>query len=144
MPTSVEPVVLLDTSAALAWVDDESPHFEALARRLDGRALGLAGHAAAEMYSVLTRLPGPRRLSGADALALIEASYPHGRFLPEEAQAALVGELAAQGILGGAVYDGLVARAARHHGATLVTCDRRAVSTYTKLGVDFELILGDR
>lgn len=39
------------------------------------------------------------------------------------------------GIAGGAVYDGLVALAAKEHGATLATRDARARGTYDAVGV---------
>ncbi|BBZ52193.1 hypothetical protein MHEI_39100 [Mycobacterium heidelbergense] len=41
---------------------------------------------------------------------------------------------------GGALYDGLVGAAAREHQLPLVTCDRRAESTYRALGVTYELL----
>ena len=49
-------------------------------------------------------------------------------------------ELARRGIAGGAVYDGLVALAAREHGKLLATRDARARSTYEALGVAVELL----
>jgi len=39
------------------------------------------------------------------------------------------------GIAGGAVYDGLVALAAREHGMSLATRDARARGTYDAVGV---------
>jgi predicted nucleic acid-binding protein len=47
---------------------------------------------------------------------------------------------AALGLAGGAVYDGLVAATAREHRLPLITCDRRAESTYRALGVNYELL----
>ena len=47
---------------------------------------------------------------------------------------------AAEGIAGGAVYDALVAATAREAGATLLTLDRRAVTTYQLLRVDYRLL----
>ncbi|MDN5762207.1 MAG: hypothetical protein L0H41_07825 [Microlunatus sp.] len=48
--------------------------------------------------------------------------------------------LATHGIAGGAVYDALVGEAARIHDRRLPTRDRRALSTYPLLGVEFRLI----
>lgn len=48
---------------------------------------------------------------------------------------------AEEDIVGGAVYDGLVAATAREAGATLLTRDRRAAVTYQLLGVDYRLIV---
>lgn len=44
--------------------------------------------------------------------------------------------LAAVGIKGGAVYDGLVGMTARTHGRTRLTFDRRALPAYDAVGVD--------
>ena len=44
------------------------------------------------------------------------------------------------GIIGGAVYDGLVAAAAEAHGLLLLSCDPSGLSTYQTLGVQFELV----
>jgi predicted nucleic acid-binding protein len=43
---------------------------------------------------------------------------------------------APRSIAGGAVYDALVASTAAHHGYRLLSCDRRAASTYGRLGVE--------
>jgi hypothetical protein len=47
---------------------------------------------------------------------------------------------ARSGVLGGAVYDALVALTAREAGTTLVSLDRRAVPTYRAVGADHSLI----
>ncbi len=51
-------------------------------------------------------------------------------------RAELVTTLAAANVAGGAVYDGLVGLTALEHGATLLSRDFRARSTYDTLGVD--------
>ncbi len=101
--------------------------------------LGLSGHALAETYSVLTRLPGDARVDPADAVLLIDENF---EFLPLGARAARAAhrEFARRGIAGGATYDGLVALAAREHGADLVTRDARARSTYEALGVNTQVL----
>jgi predicted nucleic acid-binding protein len=43
-------------------------------------------------------------------------------------------------LAGGALYDAVVAAAARKHKLPLVTCDRRAEATYRVLGVTYELL----
>lgn len=47
---------------------------------------------------------------------------------------------AAQRIAGGALYDALVGATAQEAGATLLTLDRRAVTTYQLLRVDYRLV----
>jgi hypothetical protein len=44
------------------------------------------------------------------------------------------------GITGGAVYDLVVALAARRGGATLLSLDRRATPAYDAAGTDYQLI----
>jgi predicted nucleic acid-binding protein len=133
LPANAE-VLLLDTSAAIAYVDPDHPFHVAVRQAVRGRQLGLAGHAQFETFSVLTRLPPPKRQSAGSALRLIAAEFPESRFLEASEQAALLTEFAAEGVLGGAVYDGLVCAAARAHALTLVTCDARARTTYAALG----------
>jgi predicted nucleic acid-binding protein len=138
LPTNAEPDLLLDTSAALALVIEDHDHFSAVSARVESLTLGLAGHAHFEVFSTLTRLPEPMRVTASVAAAIIVDSFPESRFLGENGQAALLAEFAAGGISGGAVYDALVGCAAREHGVTLLTCDRRAERTYQALGVTYE------
>jgi toxin FitB len=107
------------------------------------RILGLCGHALAETYSVLTRLPGDARVDPADAVALIDENFAKSLPLGARAARAAHREFARRGIAGGATYDGLVALAAREHGAVLVTRDARARSTYEALGVSTEVLAAD-
>lgn len=138
MPTSAD--LLLDTSAALALLVEDNTAHVAVQSACAGATLGLAGHASAETYSVLTRLPGPNRLSPPAAANAIRTAFPRSISLSEADARTAVEVLAEAGIAGGAVYDGLVALCARAAGTTLVTCDRRATGTYAALGVDVRVI----
>ena len=139
MPTSADRL-LLDTSAAVALVVSDHAHHSATFEALADHELGLAGHAAFETYSVLTRLPGPSRLTPAAAQRVIAANFPHSRFLSSDRTAALLTALPVHGIAGGSVYDALVGAAAAEHGLTLVTRDRRALDTYREVGATVELL----
>lgn len=130
--------MLLDTSAAIAFVQPNHKFHRAVLRRLRSHPLGLAGHAVFETYSVLTRLPPPQRLSAAQALELIQHNFPRTHQLGGRAAGNALATLERAGIAGGAIYDGLVALAAIDAGRLLVTCDRRAVRAYRSLGADFE------
>jgi predicted nucleic acid-binding protein len=133
-------VYLLDTSAAITFVrPDQAGHAETYAA-LVSRQKGLAGHAAFETFSVLTRLPPPRRLGPAAARRMIDTNFPDTLFLSARRSARLLAELAAAGLAGGAVYDALVAACACEHGLPLVTRDRRAVDTYRAMGAEVELL----
>jgi hypothetical protein len=100
----------------------------------------LAGHAAFETFSVLTRLPPPARRTPTTVARLLAANFPHSRFLSADAATALLAELHTVGIAGGAVYDALVGAVAREHGMALGTRDRRALDTYRALDVRLELL----
>ncbi len=96
--------------------------------------MALSGHAFAETYSVLTRLPGDARVTPADAARLIRARFTTPLMLAHETVARLPDLLSSLGIAGGAVYDALVALAAIEHDAELATRDARAKATYDVLG----------
>lgn len=132
--------LLLDTSAAIAYVDPDHVAHAEIRAVASGRPLGLAGHAVFETLSVLTRLPAPKRISGSDAARLVRRNFPESRFLEVAVAEGLLAEFAERGVIGGAVYDGLVGAAARSSGCVLVSCDRRARETYDALGVTYRLI----
>jgi predicted nucleic acid-binding protein len=71
---------------------------------------------------------------------LLADNFPHTKFLGPEAAGRLLGDLQAQGIAGGGVYDALVAATAAEHRLALATRDRRALGTYRRLGVEAELV----
>jgi predicted nucleic acid-binding protein len=141
MPTSGRRrTALVDTSVAVALTVADHADRAATVTAVAGRRLGLAGHAAFETFSVLTRLPAPNRATAAAAGRALRANFPETRHLGPDAAAALLSSLASLSLGGGAVYDALVGAAAREHGLTLLTRDRRAVPTYRALDVEYELV----
>ncbi len=141
MPTSADgPDALVDSSVAMALVLPDHDHHLIAARALAGRRLGLAGHAAFEAVSVLTRLPPPLRRTPATIARMLAERFPESRFLSPELAAELLGRLAGLGIGGGAVYDALVAATAAEHRLPLVSLDRRAANVYRTLDVELELL----
>jgi predicted nucleic acid-binding protein len=144
MPTDTDAeqreVVLLDTSTAVALVVEDHEAHGSTRAALQGRRLGLAGHAWFETYSVLTRLPAGLRRSPSDAVRLLTRNFPASGFLGEAEAAGLSVEIAGLGISGGAVYDALVGAAARQHRLPLVSADARARPVYEALGVEIEPI----
>jgi predicted nucleic acid-binding protein len=143
MPTSDNaPDLLVDTSVAVAFSVADHAHHDVVFRALSGRRLGLAGHAAFETYSVLTRMPPPARLTPAAALRVLRANFPHTRFLGPQSATNLLASLAGHGVAGGSVYDALVGAVAKEHGIPLGTRDRRAAQTYRALDLDVEFIDG--
>ncbi|MDQ3610358.1 MAG: type II toxin-antitoxin system VapC family toxin [Actinomycetota bacterium] len=125
----------LDTSVAVPLlVQTHRAHSEVVGWWA-GREVALSGHALAETYSVLTRLPGDLRLSPADAARLLGERFAAPLLLGTRTSRRLPDVLGRLGIAGGAVYDALVALAAAEHGAELATRDGRARATYETVGV---------
>jgi predicted nucleic acid-binding protein len=100
----------------------------------NGREIALSGHALAENYSVLTRLPGDLRLEPADAALLLRERFTRPLVLGAREAGRIPDVLSRLGIAGGAVYDALVALAAVQHDVDLATRDLRAKSTYEAVG----------
>src|SRR3970040_2451777 len=144
MPTGVDgsqtPIVLLDTSTAIALIVEDHESHRATLAAVRGRRLGFGGacHAWSETYSVLPRLPAGLRRSPADALRVLEINFPASSFLGETEAADLGPRLARLGLSGGSVFDGLVGAAAHQHRRTLLSGDARARPTYEALGVELE------
>jgi predicted nucleic acid-binding protein len=141
MPTSANSgTLLVDTSVAVALVVADHAQHEQTFRALSGRILGLAGHAAFETFSVLTRLPPPARRTPATVATLLTRNFPETRYLGARAASSLLAELGTAGIAGGSVYDALVGATANEHRLPLATRDRRALDTYRALDVRVELL----
>jgi len=125
----------LDTSVAIPLLVATHQAHAAVSRWWSGREVALSGHAVAETYSVLTRLPGDLRLTPADAARVLGERFGEPLLVGPEVAKRLPDVLSGLGIAGGAVYDALVALAALEHGADLATRDARARATYDIVGV---------
>ena len=132
--------VAVDTSVAVPLLVRSHQHHADVVRWWDGQELALSGHALAETYSVLTRLPGDARLSADDAARLLDARFTTPLTLSGSRAGKVLSALSRLGIAGGAVYDGLVALAAQEHGLPLATRDARARGTYDAVGVKVILV----
>ncbi len=134
--------IALDTSVAVPLLVRTHAAHDAVSRWWDGREVALSGHAMAETYSVLTRLPGDIRLAPADAARLLSDRFVEPLLLGPVAANNLVEVLGRLGIAGGAVYDALVGRAAAEHNADLATRDARAKPTYESVGARVTVVAG--
>lgn len=140
MATSADARFAVDTSVAVAALDaSHSMHAGCRAVVLAHRP-ALAGHAAFETFSVLTRLPGVARVEASMAAELIAQAFPEPCLLDVRRQAALLRHLGDLDLAGGSVYDALVASAALANGRRLLSRDERAQRTYRLIGVDFEWV----
>lgn len=129
-----------DTSVAVAALDPAHQAHPACRRALVELRPALAGHAAFETYSVLTRLPLPLRLSAAQAASVLTQAFPQDCWLEATATRDLRERLAGLDIVGGSVYDALVGQAAIANQRTLLTRDRRAERTYRALDVGYRFV----
>lgn len=128
-------MLAIDTSVAVPLlVRNHGDHRQVTAWWAE-RESCLSGHALPETYSVLTRLPGGLRVAAGDAVRMLKQRFAAPLVLSDATSTDLVERLGALGIVGGAVYDGLVALAALEHGAELATRDARARATYDAVGV---------
>ncbi len=97
-------------------MEDHEHHDASLKVFLDAdRKQGCCGaHSLAEMYAALTRLPGKHRLSGDQVMLLLQNIRERLTIvsLGADEYYAVLEEMAAEGVAGGTVYDGLLARCA--------------------------------
>lgn len=136
-------MIVPDSSVLVAGAEPAHPHFENAADELPAvRSDGfLLAHTMAECFAVLTSSAFQRPAQHVQGYLEQFTSRPP-IWLTGAAYAAAIAELTGLGIVGGQVWDGLIAIAARDAGATLVSLDQRAARTYERCGVDYRL-LGD-
>ncbi|HEY6455051.1 MAG TPA: PIN domain-containing protein [Steroidobacteraceae bacterium] len=124
-----------DTSVVVAAFASWHEHHDRARNALD-HGLHLIDHCALETYSVLTRLPPPHRCPGTVVRDFLRLRFIKSYLrLDARAYKAFVLGLPERAVTGGGSYDALVAATAAAHGATLVTCDRRAALLYDAYGV---------
>jgi predicted nucleic acid-binding protein len=138
-------VIAPDSSVLIAgFVSSHRFHEAALPSLAAVAARGsLIAHTIAETYSVLSTPGGIYRAEPRSVVEYLdqflgEAPIP---VLPAAHREA-IDLLAANGRPGGAVYDALIALAARDAKVTLVSLDGRAAPTYELCGVDAQLLAG--
>lgn len=128
------PGFMPDSNCIVAVISRQHVHHERAMAEIDrrlsrGENLLLAAHSLVETYSVLTRIPEPARISPAVAWrALYEGFVPLGRVfsLSAEDYVLLLRRAAGAGIVGGAVYDAIIASCAgAAHAEVLLTFNER-------------------
>ena len=112
--------LVLDTSCIVALVSGWHERHDVVRKSVErhlasGLELALAAHSLVESYSVLTRLPAPYRLAARDARDVLEKNFDDSARLQSVRSREhwrLLDDAAAHGIVGGRVYDALIAKAA--------------------------------
>jgi predicted nucleic acid-binding protein len=107
----------LDTSVLVATVLAQHPHHTpslALYRRSGKYNSACAAHSLAELYATLTRLPGKQRMGTDQVVLFLEDVRERLKIihLTEEDYYLAISAAAGEGILGGTIYDALLARCA--------------------------------
>lgn len=130
----------LDTSVAVALLYESHLFHRQACEWAEGSELRLSGHALAETYAVITRMPDDARLEPEDAVQLIDSLFGESLALKPDGESSIHRRLASCGVAGGATYDALVAFAALDNGLVLATRDARAMATYHAVGVEVEVL----
>jgi predicted nucleic acid-binding protein len=118
-------VTFFDTSVLVAAVSVQHVHHVASLRAYLGTARKhacCAAHSLAEVYSTLTRMPTNQRMEGAQALILLDDIRSRMTVValdPEEYYSAIT-EASAEGVIGGTIYDAVIARCALKARATTI------------------------
>lgn len=107
----------LDTSVLIAAFYGDHQHHQRSLELLAGQKKGsacTAAHCLAEVYAVATGMPGKNRASPSDAILFVRDIRERlsTMALDTDEYAEVLEEAAASGILGGTIYDALIARCA--------------------------------
>lgn len=133
-------MIAIDTSVAVAAFASWHEGHRGAQRALE-RKPKLPAHVAIETYSVLTRLPPPHRVDGRLVIEFLDQRFPDPPLtLAPERYGQVLSTVARAGLIGGSVYDALIAATAVDLGFKLLTRDRRALSTYEALGAEVEIV----
>jgi predicted nucleic acid-binding protein len=131
--TAIDSSVLIP--AVAPWHVEHARADRALAEVTD---LTMIGHVLVETYSWLTR--NRPRTSPSVASRLLRALPGPTLVLSPEGHVRVLKLAGASGIMGGAIYDALIAATALEADARLLSRNERAARTYEAVGVRFELI----
>lgn len=111
---------MLDSSVLIAaMLPDHIHHLVAVPWLSTAKAgifqFAVAGHSLVEVYSVLTRMPRTPKITSSEAWEMLRdnvISVAQIISLQDQDYPALLSELASLAVTGGAVYDGIIAKAA--------------------------------
>jgi predicted nucleic acid-binding protein len=133
-------VIAVDTSVVVAGLSPWHERHDVCRELLDQRPT-IIGHALVESFSVLIRLPAPYRMPGQLAAELLTANFTDPPLVLSAAgYLRFLRDISSWWVVGGAVYDALIAITAQTHAATLATLDERAARTYLMTGADTRLM----
>ncbi len=116
---------LFDSSALVPVFLEDHEHHERSLHALAGadrRRDCCAAHSLAEVYATMTRLPGRHRLSGDQVMLFLENIRERLTLiaLTGDEYYAAINDAAAAGVVGGTIYDALIARCAMKANADVI------------------------
>jgi predicted nucleic acid-binding protein len=114
-----------DTSVLVpALLDDHVHHAASFAalEKAEKRNSCCGTHSLAEVYSTLTRMPGPQRTSAAEAMLLLDSLSTRFTFITLDSMEywTVIADSSEAGIVGGRIYDALLARCALKASAEII------------------------
>jgi len=114
-----------DTSVLIAaFLEDHERHEASLEvfLKANRKQSGCGAHSLAEVYATLTRLPGRHRMSGEQALLFLENIRERLTIVALDVPGYVVAleNAAAAGVVGGTIYDALLAQCALKAGAEVL------------------------
>jgi len=114
-----------DTSVLIAAVLVQHTHHQPSSEaylKTDKKSGSCAAHTLAEVYASLTRMPGPHRMGGDQALLFLEDIRRRLTIitLDEEDYVSAIASAVAEGVVGGTIYDALLAKCALKANATTI------------------------
>jgi predicted nucleic acid-binding protein len=114
-----------DTSALVPAFSDDHVHHEpslAALRKASLKDSCCAAHTLAELFSTMTRMPDPHRASPEEAMLLLETVVERLSLVALDTAEywSTLKQCSDTGIIGGAVYDALIARCAVKSGAQVL------------------------
>ena len=114
-----------DTSVLVPVFVDEHPHHEASLTaflQAEKKRASCGAHSLAEVYSTVTRLPGKHRATAAEAMLFLTNMAERLTFIVLNAEEywAAIANAADFGIVGGTIYDVLLARCALKSKADII------------------------
>lgn len=138
--------VLFDTSVLVAASLPQHPSYTPCFIQLQAAKVAqvkgyLSTHSLAELYSVLTRMPSQPRIRAHDAKRLIESHlrYLETVVLEQADYQAAIAQMTALDLLGGGIFDALIAQAALKSSAErLLTLNPKH---FTRLGTELAQIV---
>lgn len=140
-------IAALDSSVVVAslapWHDEHAPARRLLTALLadpETHRVILPLHVLVESYSVLTRLPSPKRISPARASELLRLTFEGKAAIvdrPHQDVWSFLDEAQRKGVAGGAAHDAAIADLAREAGArVLYTFNKRHFELFAAPGIE--------